>query len=197
MSRRALARLFALWYDTFVTVCPHLIDKGVFTHAWYLFFRYRHPPPGIHRGGPYGIRRRRLQPRRGAAVQDFAGRGEQIPRQYLSGARHRGRAPAPVHGFAAAPHRRARAPFHRYRGGRPAGEILRAAPHQYHQIRLQRLPGKIFSRDGYVPGLPGTSLRGSMSQGRGVHRARQKRYRPEQVRQVRAVRQRMPLRRHP
>ena len=59
------------------------------------------------------------------------------------------------------------------------------------------LPGKIFSRDGYVPGLPGTSLRGSMSQGRGVHRARQKRYRPEQVRQVRAVRQRMPLRRHP
>lgn len=39
----------------------------------------------------------------------------------------------------------------------PAGEILRAAPHQYHQIRLQRLPGKIFSRDGYVPGLPGTS----------------------------------------
>ena len=49
----------------------------------------------------------------------------------------------------------------------------------------------------YEPGLPGTSLRGSMSQGRGVHRARQKRYRPEQVRQVRAVRQRMPLRRHP
>ena len=35
--------------------------------------------------------------------KDFAGRGEQIPRQYLSGARHRGRAPAPVHGFAAAP----------------------------------------------------------------------------------------------
>ena len=72
-----------------------------------------------------------------------------------------------------------------------------ARPEKYYEPRLQRLPGKIFSRDGYVPGLPGTSLRGSMSQGRGVHRARQKRYRPEQVRQVRAVRQRMPLRRHP
>ena len=75
-----------------------------------------------------------------------------------------------------------------------------ARPEKYYEpplINIIKFAGKIFSRDGYVPGLPGTSLRGSMSQGRGVHRARQKRYRPEQVRQVRAVRQRMPLRRHP
>ena len=99
---------------------------------------------GVHRDRADGIRgQRQLRAHaRGAAVQDLPRRPRRdrpVQGQSAHRARRRGRKTAPCDGSQHAQARRLQQHLRQRYGDGHRGKILRAAPHQRHQIRLQPL----------------------------------------------------------
>ena len=169
------------------------LNEEVRPYARHSIPDYGYPKKNLHRGGQNGLWGRRLHQERGPALHHHPRRQPSAQRVHLFGAGHCRRAGPPGHGPVPALHPDPHPDDRGHGPRRHCRAVLRAPAHQYHPLRLPPLSHPAVPGHGTLPGLPGRLLPPGVPQGRHYRHQWPQPHRPEEVHQMRQVRQGLPL----